>query len=109
VRLEGLEFLNEEVLKLALNLPEDLNSLLADLGELLLHNLGELLVHRLERHSTDGVATLGDNLGVVCTSTTVPCQNVGGVTGDIGQRVLGGDGEKASLQLSRGDCLDSVR
>jgi len=108
VRLERLELLGEEVLKLALNLPENLNSLLADLGELLLNNLRELLLDRLGRHGADSVATLGDNLGVVCTSTTVPSQDVGGVTGDIGQGVLGGDGQQASLQLGRGDCLYSV-
>jgi len=76
MRLERLELLSEEVLKLALNLLENLNSLLADLGELILDRFGG--------HGTDSVATLGDDLGVVCTSTTVPGQNVGGVTGDVG-------------------------
>jgi len=100
MRLERLELLSEEVLKLALNLLENLNSLLADFGELILDRLGG--------HGTDSVATLGDDLGVVCASTTVPGQNVGGVTGDVGQGILGGDGEQASLELGRADCLDGV-
>jgi hypothetical protein len=54
-----------------------------------------------------GVTTLLDDVSVVAVSATVPREDVGGVAGNVGESVLGGDGDQVSLQLLRADIRDS--
>lgn len=56
-----------------------------------------------------GVKVAGaDNLLVVAAAGTVPGEDVGGVGVNVGQGVLGADGDEVVLELSGGDGGDSV-
>jgi hypothetical protein len=105
VELETLELLSEEVLKLTLNLLDHVDSLLAELRDVLLDGLNGVL----DRLLADGVATSLDDGREVADTTTVPGKDVGSVGRNVGESVLGGNGKKVSLELLGGDLGDCVR
>jgi len=57
---------------------------------------------------TSLVATLGNDLGVVGGTTTVPGEKVGGVRGDVSKGALSGDVNKSGLELLGGDIGDGI-
>jgi len=82
VGLENLELFSNEVLELARNFPEDLDSLLLELDDVLLDGVDRL------GSSLGPVGALGEDIGVVARTATVPGENVGSVRRNIGKGVL---------------------
>jgi len=86
-----------------LGLGAKLLDLAGDDTNLLLNGILDLLGGRRRRSLVDLVAAGLDNLLVVAAATTVPGEQVGGVRGNVGQSVLGGNGDEVLLELLGGD------
>ena len=98
-----------KLLRLAGDGRESLDDLTRDNVEVALNGLLELLEgDHVVGGPLDGVATLRDNLRVVGLATTVEGEQVGSVTGDIGQGVLGGNADQVLLELGRSERLGAV-
>jgi len=82
VRLENLELFGQEVLELARNLLQNLDSLLVEVNKVLRSGFDRLGC------SLGLVGALGENVGVVTRTTTVPGEDVGGVRRNISKGVL---------------------
>lgn len=104
----------EELLNLLINEVVDLLGELLSLGaklldlagddtNLLLDGILDLLGGRRRRSLVDLVATGLDDLLVVAAATTVPGEQVGGVGRNVGQSVLGSNGDDVLLELLGGD------
>ena len=93
MRLEHLELFSQEVLELARNLLEDLDSFLLELDNVLLDGVDRLGC------SLGLVRALGEDVGVVTRATTIPGEDVGGVRRNVGEGVL--DPKSQSLVIIR--------
>jgi len=82
VGLNNLEFLSKEILKLAGDLLQNLDSLFLELNNVLLDR-----VNRFDSH-LGFVRALGQNISVVARTTTVPGEGVDGVRRNVGEGIL---------------------
>lgn len=99
-----------ELVGLVAELLGGLDNLARDNLEVLLNGKLELLNGRghLLGLGLDLVATGLEDLGVVGAATAVPGEQVGGLTGDVAEGALGGDGNESSLQLLGGDGVGGI-
>jgi len=105
---ELLELLIDELVDLLGELLGLGAKLLSASGQLLLNGVLDVLNARRRSSLVDLVATSLNNLLVVAAATTVPGKQVGGVRGDVGEGVLGGNGDEVLLELLGGDGSKSV-
>lgn len=70
--------------------------------------LKDLLVSARLLLGLDNVATTVDDRGVVAATAAVPGQQVGGVLGNIGEGIDGGNADQLALELLGGDGSDGV-
>lgn len=87
MRFEKLELFSQEVLELARNLLEDFDSLFLELNNMLLDGVDGLGC------GLGLVGALGENVGVVTRATTVPGEDVGGISRNVGKGVLDPDSQ----------------
>ena len=119
----NLHLLSHEVLNLGLELGElatdavsSTTSSVLGLDEL----ISDFFLNLGDRRDGDGVlrrllvglgglvAALLDNLSEVGKTTTVPCEDVLGVRGDIRESTYSADGDEVGLELLGGDVCNSV-
>lgn len=97
-----------ELLGLGAKLLSASGQLARDNLDLLLNGVLDVLNARRGSSLVDLVATSFNNLLVVAAATTVPGKQVGGVRGDIGEGILGSNGDEVLLELLGGDGSESI-